>query len=89
MGKLDSKLNMDTMPYTAIVKTQSLDWVVTDSAAAGTALATGYKTNCGMISVLPDGSKVETILEAAAKIKKSTGLVTTTTITHATPATFG
>lgn len=85
-GKL---LNMETMPQIALVMSQSADTFITDSAAAATALATGYKTNNGMISTLPDGTKVETILEAASKIKKATGLVTNTTITHATPAGFG
>jgi alkaline phosphatase len=82
-------LNMDTMPYVALVKTHSANSMVTDSAAAGTALATGFKTNNGMISVLPDGTPVETILERAMKLGKAAGLVTTTTITHATPASFG
>lgn len=84
-----SSLNMDTMRYTAFVKTQSADCTITDSAAAGTALATGYKTNNGMIGVLPDETIVQSILEAASKIGKATGLVTNTTITHATPASFG
>lgn len=82
-------LFMDSMPYAAYVMTRSANAVVTDSAAAATALATGYKTNNGMISVLPDGTSVETILERAMKLGKSVGLVTTTTITHATPAAFG
>jgi alkaline phosphatase len=81
-------LNMESMPYTAFVKTQSLD-AVTDSAAAGTALATGFKTKNGMIGVLPDGTIVPTILEKAIRLRKAAGLVTTTTITHATPAAFG
>lgn len=84
-----SALKMESMPRIAIVKTQSTDSLITDSAAAGTALATGFKTNNGMISTLPNGIPVETILEAASKMGKSTGLVTTTTITHATPASFG
>ncbi|MDO8684724.1 MAG: alkaline phosphatase, partial [Armatimonadota bacterium] len=82
-------LNMDSMKYAALVKTCSADSIITDSAAAGTALATGHKTNNGMICILPDGKPVQTILEAAEKIGKATGLVTTTTITHATPASFG
>lgn len=89
LGSSSHPLFMDTLPYAALVQTQSANAVVTDSAAAGTALATGYKTNNGMISVLPDGTPVETILERALKLRKSVGLVTTTTITHATPAAFG
>lgn len=82
-------LNIDSMPHAAFVKSHSADSVITDSAAAATALATGCKTNNGMISTLPDGREVQTILEAAQAIGKSAGLVTTTTITHATPAAFG
>src|SRR5690606_12020247 len=69
-------------------RTYSADSKITDSAAAGTAMATGVKTNNGIISMTPDGVELETILEAAEKNKKSSGLVATSTITHATPAVF-
>ncbi|MDQ0272720.1 alkaline phosphatase [Cytobacillus purgationiresistens] len=69
-------------------RTYSANSKVTDSAAAGTALATGVKTNNGMISTSPDGKELKTILEAAEKKGKSSGLVATSTITHATPAVF-
>ena len=82
-------LAMDSMPVGGFVKTQSANAAVTDSGAAGTALATGFKTNNGMISTLPDGKTVQTILEAAAKTGRAVGIVTTVTITHATPASFG
>ncbi|TFD98304.1 alkaline phosphatase [Jeotgalibacillus sp. R-1-5s-1] len=72
-----------------MMKTHSADTEVTDSAAAGTAMATGEKTNNGMISVTPDGEEIETVLEKAEANGKSTGLVATSTITHATPAVFG
>lgn len=61
---------------------------VTDSAAAGTAFATGVKTNNGMISTSPDGKELKTILETVEEKGKATGLVATSTITHATPAVF-
>jgi len=70
-------------------RTYSANSAVTDSAAAGTAMATGSKTNNGIISMDPDGNKLETILQAAEKSGKSSGLVATSTITHATPAVFG
>lgn len=89
LDESDPPLNMDTMRYAAFLKTHSANVTVTDSAAAASALATGFKTNNGMVSTLPDGRQVQTILEAAEKLGKSTGLVTTTTITHATPAAFG
>ncbi len=82
-------LAMDSMKYGGFAKTHSANATVTDSAAAGSALATGYKTDNGMISTLPNGKSVQTILEAAAAKNKATGLLTTVTITHATPAAFG
>lgn len=77
-------------PYVkGLIQTHSANSEVTDSAAAGTAMATGVKTNNGMVSVSPDKEEVESILDSAEDAKKSTGLVATSTITHATPATFG
>ena len=81
-------LAMDSMKTGAMVQTRSASSIITDSAAAGTALATGWKTNNGMVSVLPDETAVLTILEVAQKLGKSTGLVTTSAITDATPAVF-
>ena len=54
-------------------------------------MATGVKVNSGVISMAypGDGSELETLLEYFATQGKRTGLVTTTFITHATPATFG
>jgi alkaline phosphatase len=69
-------------------RTYSANTKVTDSAAAGTAMATGVKTNNGMISTSPDGKELKTILEAAEEKGKASGLVATSTITHATPAVF-
>lgn len=70
------------------VTTQNVDSRTTDSAAAATAMATGRKTANGKISVLPDGEVVDTILELAQANGKSTGIVATTLIQHATPAAF-
>ncbi len=81
-------LAMNSMPVTGIITTQSTDSLITDSAAAGTALATGEKTNNGVIALSPDGKKLTTLLEGAQKQGKATGLITTTRLTHATPATF-
>jgi alkaline phosphatase len=85
----DGKLYMERMPVTAFVRTHSADALVTDSAAAATALATGFKTNNGMVSVRPDGKKYLTILEAAKSKGMATGLIATSAVTHATPACFG
>ncbi|MDD5091217.1 MAG: alkaline phosphatase [Candidatus Wallbacteria bacterium] len=83
-----AKLNMETMAFSGLATTHCLDSLVTDSAAAGTALATGCKTDSGMIATTPDLKPRLTILEALDKRARKTGLVTTTTISHATPACF-
>ncbi|MBO9128935.1 alkaline phosphatase [Bacillus sp. 165] len=62
---------------------------VTDSAAAATAMSAGIKTYNAAIGVDNDGSSVKTVLEAAKEKGKSTGLVATSEITHATPASYG
>jgi alkaline phosphatase len=62
---------------------------VTDSAAAGTAMAAGIKTYNGAISVDMDKNEVKTVLEEAKEKNKATGLVSTSQINHATPASFG
>ncbi|GIN71994.1 alkaline phosphatase [Bacillus sp. J14TS2] len=69
-------------------RTYSANSVVTDSAAGGTAMATGVKTNNGMIAMSPSGDRLPTILQAAQASGRKTGLLTTTTITYATPAAF-
>ncbi|WP_419180520.1 alkaline phosphatase [Bacillus salipaludis] len=62
---------------------------VTDSAAAGTAMATGVKTYNSAIGVDRNGLPVKSVLEAAKEKGKSTGFVVTCQIAHATPAAFG
>ncbi len=81
-------LNMEEFPITGFSKTTSADDLITDSAAGGTAMATGTKTNNGMVGVDPENDRVENIIEIVEKDGKSSGLVATSTITHATPASF-
>ncbi|ABR56126.1 MULTISPECIES: alkaline phosphatase [Methanococcaceae] len=83
-------LSMEDIPSTGFELTDSLSGEVTDSAAAGTAIATGFKTYNGMISTIKKGEikNVTTLLELAELCNKSTGLVSTARITHATPAVF-
>ena len=69
-------------------KTYSSDDYITDSGAGGTALACGVKTYNGAIGVDPDKKPVQNIRELAEKKGLKTGMVTTSAITHATPATF-
>ena len=61
---------------------------VTDSAAAGTALATGKKTYNGAISVGEDKNAIQTIAEKAKKAGKKVGVTTSVSVDHATPAAF-
>jgi alkaline phosphatase len=70
------------------VTTYSSNKLVTDSAAGATAMASGTKTNNGMVGVAPDGSRLENIFEKAVAGGKSVGVVTTTSVTDATPAAF-
>ena len=72
----------------AVVKTYSANNRTTDSAAAATAMATGYKTNNSMLGMLPDGTKPENIAELAQNKGLSTGIVVTSYVLDATPAGF-
>lgn len=81
-------LEMDQMPVAGAIANPAANWRVTDSAAAATAMATGRKTAIGALSVAPDGTRLETILERARKKGLVTGLIATSSITHATPAAF-
>ena len=78
----------DQAENVALQKTYSADNRVTDSAASGTALATGFKTNNTFIGCTPDGVAVESLLDVAKVYGKATGVVVTTVLQHATPAAF-
>jgi alkaline phosphatase len=69
-------------------RTRSSDSLVTDSAAGATAFSCAIKTFNGAIGVDPMGNPCGTILEAAKDLGMLTGLVVTSRITHATPASF-
>jgi alkaline phosphatase len=81
-------LALDAMPFSGLVTTREVGGRVTDSAAAGTALATGHKTTNGTIAMSPDGRRFTTILEICNQKHKSTGVITTDALTGATPASF-
>ena len=72
----------------ALQKSYSMDNRVTDSAASGTALATGFKTNNTYLGVTADGTPVESLMEVAQRQGMATGVVVTTYLQHATPAAF-
>ena len=80
--------HLDRLPVVGLACTRSLDRVVTDSAAAGTALASGFRTNNQVVGQTPAGEPLESLVEAARRGGWRTGVVTTTRITHATPACF-
>lgn len=88
-GKEDTSLEkLMHFGNTGICLTYQYGTVVTDSASAATALACGVKTRDGMIGKDHDGRPMKSILDVARKKGKATGLISTTRITHATPAGF-
>jgi len=80
------QLALEGMRHAGFTLTHSLQNFVTDSSAAATALSTGYLTLNGQVGLTADGTPVKTVLEYAEEEGKWTGLVATSRITHATPA---
>ncbi len=80
--------NYDRLPEIGLIKTSSATELVTDSAAGATAFASGIKTYNGAVGVAVDSTSVINIAEEVSKIGWDTGLVATSSITHATPACF-
>lgn len=72
----------------SLVETSSASSLVTDSAAAGSAWSCGERINNGALNIAPDGRVLTPLYEHAKKVGKATGVVTTTRVTHATPASF-
>ncbi|MFW9927468.1 MAG: alkaline phosphatase [Candidatus Thorarchaeota archaeon] len=81
-------LVMQQLTWNASVTTHPANVAVTDSAAAGTAIATGTKTINGVVALNPALQPLETILEFAQTLNKSTGVVSTCRLVDATPASF-
>ena len=88
MYKNGNKIELEKFPIVGLHKSYSSDNLVTDSASGATAFACGVKTYNGAIGVNPDTVAVKTILEEAEEKNYATGLVATSTIVHATPASF-
>ncbi len=90
------QLSFEQLPYTGFAKTYNVDAQTPDSAGTMTAMVTGVKTDMGVIGVgeaiergncqTTAGNELTTSLELAELAGKSTGIVTTARITHATPA---
>lgn len=92
----DNQLAFETFPFVALSKTYNTDAQVSDSASTMTAMVSGIKTKTGVLGVdesvrrgdhtSVDQSRVLTILEEAEMRGLATGIVSTATVTHATPA---
>ncbi|BFZ23898.1 hypothetical protein BsWGS_26937 [Bradybaena similaris] len=92
------KLVFEDFPNVALSKTYNLDRQVSDSAGTAAAMVTGVKVNMGTLGVtgdvpfeqncshVRDDRKLKSVLDYALEEGKSVGIVTTTRVTHATPA---
>ncbi len=81
-------LVMDTITNKGSINTMNINGTITDSAAAGTALACGYRTVNEMVGVDRTGKEIESILERAQVSGFKTGIISTKFISDATPAAF-
>lgn len=85
---LQGRLYMERLPVCGAAWTHCANAIVTDSAAAGTALACGIKTNEKMIGQDPEGNAYKSLMTVAQEQGMKTGVVVTCTISHATPASY-
>ena len=82
-------LTINAMPYQAITATHAAgDQFITDSAAAGTAIACGEKTKNGTLGQDTNGKRLQSVAELALQNGRRVGIITSVTINHATPAAF-
>lgn len=88
MSVSEKPLNIEKFKHVGFHKTYSANSYITDSGAGGTALATGAKTKNKYIGVDTLGNPLKSILVYAEENQLVTGLVSTSAITHATPASF-
>src|SRR5690606_6856136 len=84
----NGKPNFERFHTIGLSKTSSASDLVTDSAAGATVFSTGVKTYNGAIGVDKDTIPVSTIVEQLSKEGYSTGIISTSSIQHATPASF-
>lgn len=83
-----NKTNLESFKVIGLAKTHSSNSLVTDSAASGTAMACGIKTMNGVVGIGMDNANQESILKLSKKKGYGTGLIATSSIVHATPASF-
>lgn len=86
--KEDGKPNFERFSVIGLSKTSSATHLITDSAAGATVFSTGEKTYNGAIGVNKDSIAIPTIIEHLIKRGFSTGILATSSIQHATPASF-
>ena len=84
----DEMTGFEQASVIGLSETCSANNYVTDSAAGGTALATGTRTNNGFVGADPEGNQLTSVLRKAQAMGKKTGIVVNTTLTEATPAAF-
>jgi len=84
----DNSTALEQFDYIGLSKTASFDKLITDSAASGTAMATGIKTNNKVLGISPDNIHQKSILEICKEKGYKTALIATSSIVHATPASF-
>ena len=84
----DEPTGFEEAPVIGLSETCSANNYVTDSAAGGTALATGTRTNNGYVGADPDGNQLTSVLRKAQTYGMKTGIVVNTTLTEATPGAF-
>ncbi len=89
-GGAQGQLALDGMPHSAIVRTASASHLVTDSSAAATALARGFKADNRMVGIAGPGSGAvsPSILDLAKKEGWTTAVVTDDSVTDGTPSPF-
>lgn len=87
-GSKKDLLLMNQFPAQGMTTTHANNRFITGSAAAGTALACGIKTNINYIGVDPDFQTVKTMAEMAKEKGMKVGIVSSVSIDHATPASF-
>lgn len=81
-------LDLLKMPVSGTITTFSANKFTTCSSAAGTALATGSKTNNGMLGISPSGEELTSIAEILRDKDYNIGIITSVALDHATPASF-
>ncbi|MFQ3340844.1 MAG: alkaline phosphatase [Flavobacteriaceae bacterium] len=84
----DNSTALEDFEYIGLSKTHSYDQLITDSAASGTAMASGVKTYNGVVGINSKNLYVKSILEHSQEKGYKTALLATSSIVHATPASF-